>query len=240
MATSGSVDFTLDRDTLIRTSFELLGIAVEGEDLDTDDITVASRALNLMVKAWIAHGLHLWKRDAVSVPLVASQNTYTLGRSGSPDVTTDRPLRIIEADRVDGDGNSVSMTRLSLNEYEELPNKTSEGLPTQYFFEPTLDNSTIKFWVTPDTIAAADYTVELVVQSPLEDMDATDDNFDFPQEWLEALSYNLAYRLAPRYGFPLDKLQFLRADASATLELAKSFDIEEGSVYFGANKEGWN
>jgi hypothetical protein len=169
------------------------------------------------------------------VPLTSAQATYTLGRSGSPDVTTDRPLRIYEADRKEtSTGITTSLTRLTLDEYENLPNKNQTGVPTQYFFEPTLNNSTLKLWPAPDATTASDYTVELVVQAPLEDLDSGTDDFDFPQYWLEAIIYGLAVRLAPRYGgLGIQERSMLRREAKEVLDLAISFDVEYGSIYFG-------
>lgn len=237
MATSGSVDFTLNRDEAIRSAFELIGVAVENETLQTEDIDIAARALNTMIKAWQAFGLQLWKRDTVTVTLVAGQAVYTMGATG--DKVTDRPLRILEADRVSTDGTTTSLTSLTLNGYEALPNKAASGVPTQYFFNPTLDNSTISIWTVPDAAIAAEYTLSLIVQSPLEDMDATANNFDFPSEWLEAIVYNLAVRLAARYG-GLDQaaLSYLRRDAADILDLAKSFDTEDGSIFFQPDYKG--
>ena len=49
MATSSSTNFTLNRDELIRSSFEDVGVAVSGEPLATGDINKANVALNMML-----------------------------------------------------------------------------------------------------------------------------------------------------------------------------------------------
>jgi hypothetical protein len=237
VARSGSVDYTVDRDTLIQMAFELIKVGVEGETLSSDDITIATRALNIMIKAYHVHGLQLWKRASVTVPLTAATAAYTIGRSGTPTVTADRPLRILEAYRIDSNSNQVPLTPITLQEYYALPNLAQVGIPVQYAFNPTLDNSTVYLWPVPATADATEYDVKLIVQSPLNDMDSSTDNFDFPEEWLEALYYSLAVRLAPRYGLPVQERSMLRAEAKEHLEAALSFDIEQGSVYFQESNE---
>lgn len=237
MARSGSVDYTLTRDTLIQMAFELIKVGVEGETLSSDDITIANRVLNVMIKAWHTHGLQLWKRNLITIPLTASTSTYTIGRVGSPTVTADRPLRVLEAFKVDTSGNQAPLTLLSLQEYYALSNLTSSGEPTQYAFNPTLDNSTLYLWPVPTSTDVTNYDVKILVQSPLNDMDSSSDNFDFPEEWLEALIYNLAVRLAPRYGLSIQERSMLRAEAREALDSVLGFDIEQGSVYFQRDTE---
>jgi len=240
MARSGSVNFTLNRNELIQSAFELIGVAVEGETLQSEDIAVAQRALNMMIKAWQAYGLQLWKRDKINIPLTASQASYLIGRSGAEDVTADRPLRILECVRKDSSSNITEMIKLSKQEYYSLSNLTTTGTPVQYFFDPLLDDSQINFWPVPDATAASDYSIDIIVQSPLDDMDAGTDDFDFPQEWLEAITYNLAVRLIQRYGsMEIQEQHILRKDARDALELAKSFDVEDGSIYFHPDMRGY-
>ncbi|MDH5426182.1 MAG: hypothetical protein OEY29_14430 [Gammaproteobacteria bacterium] len=80
MSTSNSYNYTQDRDTIIRSAFEIVGVAVQGESLDSDDITIANRVLNVMLKAFIIHGLQTWKRKTyVVTPLVLNQEFYEFG-----------------------------------------------------------------------------------------------------------------------------------------------------------------
>lgn len=87
MATSNSYTYTIDRDTLIRTAYENIGIAVEGEPLDADYITVAARALNMLIKSWVVHGLQVWKRKTSTIPLVAGNQWYDIGQHETNSVT---------------------------------------------------------------------------------------------------------------------------------------------------------
>jgi len=237
MATSGSINFTMNRNEIIQDAAEEIGIAIDGEALDPSFIGVAERTLNRMVKAWMAHGLHLWKRDEVSITLTASTGVYTLGTGGTVASST-RPLKILEAFRKNTDDITVPLTGMSLNEYVALTNREIEGTPVNYYYDPDLPTGTLKLWPVPDTSAAAEYTVELVYQSPLEDFDDSTDEPDFPQEWIEAIVYGLARRLARKYG-SLDKYELsdLKQQARESLELALTWDVEDESIYFQPNTE---
>lgn len=231
MATSGSVDFTLTRDELIRSAFEDIGVAIEGEDLQPEDIKVAQVSLNIMIKSWQGYGLNLWVRREKSITLIAAQSAYTLGATGN--VVMNRPLRILECNRVlISDNTSTTVNPLSLNEYDNLPNKTQEGTPVNYFYDPTLTNGSLKLWLVPGTTEASLYTIDIVYQSPIEDMDTSINNFEFPQEWLEALSLGLAYRLSGKYALSYRERTLLRKDAAEALELVQSFDVEPTSLFF--------
>ena len=306
MATSSSTNFTLNRDELIRSSFEDVGVAVSGEPLATGDINKANVALNMMLKAFQQYGLHLWKRKTVSITFVASQASYTLGQKAAGTATTDtagslvdagakfssdarvvvgdtvknltdgtsgtvssvtndttlvlssdifpdgdetyeitsanvstpRPLRILEANRVDSSSNTTTMNPISKEEYFSLPNRSQTGTPIQYYYEPTLNNGTLYVWLVPDATAVSDFTMEVVTSATIEDMDSATDDFDCPSEWLEAIAFGLAYRLSFKY--PLEKLgeqDRLKALADDALELAIGFGMEDASVYFSPETE---
>ena len=102
----------------------------------------------------------------------------------SGDVSTPRPLHILEANRKDSDGNTTTMNPLTRNEYENLPNKTQTGTPIQYHYNPELDNGRLFVWLVPDAQAVTDFTMEIVTRATVEDMDSATDDFDFPSECL--------------------------------------------------------
>lgn len=60
MATSGSTNFSINRDDIIKRALRLIGVLPQGESPSTDQVTEASLALNGLVKAWQADGMPLW------------------------------------------------------------------------------------------------------------------------------------------------------------------------------------
>lgn len=242
MATSGSVDFSMNRNEIIGEALRHIGVGVTGETLSNEEVSDASKTLNLQLKAWMAEGIHLWKREEISLTLVEGQNTYTIGNSGSPDLTADPPLKIISAIREHTDGGVATMEQLSYNEYHSLPNKDTKSTPTEFMFIPPNPNNnnlaTVKVWPSPDATAASDWTFKFVVQTPTEDVDSGTDDLDIPPYMLEAVKYGLAYRLAPQYGLPLEERAQLARDTSSALQRALDFDTEWSSVYFRPDSRG--
>lgn len=237
MASSGSVDYNINANDLIKSSLRIIGVGVTGETPSSEEMADARETLNIMLKAYTAHGLHLWKRDTQSITLTSGKHKYTLGPSG--DITMTRPTRVIHVSRRDSSNRDVPMTHLTIDEYWELPTKsTSDGTPVSFFYDPTLTNGTLYIWPEPDSNAASEYTLEMVFQTPIEDIDAGTNDFDVPQEWYEPLRYNLAYRLGQEYGAPIPFLDRLRRDALGMLDLVLSWDQESGSLFLEPDHQG--
>lgn len=139
-----------------------------------------------------------------------------------------RPLRITEIFRRDSNSDT-SLILTSREEYMLLGNKTTTGTPNQAYYDPQLTNGVIYFFPVPDN---GDVTMEIVYHRPFHDFDAVTDTPDFPQEWLEALKYGLAVRLAPEYGIPLSAQQMLGIQLGKIKERVMGWDVEDASVYF--------
>lgn len=230
MAVSGSTNFSLNRDELILDALTLIGVRQMDESIQNSDLQLASRTLNMMLKAWQADGLQLWLKRDVSGTLVASQANYSMGPSGA-DITVGRPLGMVEVLLQDTDSNDTPLNMLTSNEYKELSNKTTTGTPNSYYYDPQLTSGVLYIWPAPDATAATEYTLEITYQKPVDDMDAATDDFEFPQEWLEVVKYGLAIRLAPMYGLPIEDRRQLYFEYKPMKDSLTSWDQEDGSVY---------
>lgn len=231
MATSGSTNFSINRDQLITDSFELIGAKAADEALTNSELQSASRTLNMMLKAWQTDGLQLWLRRSVSVPLVASQTSYTMGPSGA-DVTVGRPLRLLKVMRKNTDDNEVELFKLTQDEYKEQSNKTTTGVPNSYYYDPQLTNGVLYLWPTPSATEAAEYTLDVLYHKPTDDMDEATDDFEFPQEWYEVIKYGLAIRLAPIYGLPIEERRQLYFEYKPMRDKLMEWDVSDVSIYF--------
>jgi hypothetical protein len=74
-----SPDFTYNRDQIIRRSLRILGAIQSGETPGAQENQDAIDALNAMVSAWQASGLHLWKESEGVLFLQPNQIQYGLG-----------------------------------------------------------------------------------------------------------------------------------------------------------------
>ena len=193
------------------------GVAAWNETPASDDASAAMDELNLMLKGWQNKGYNLWTKTGGSLALTTAAS-YTL----SPV----RPLRILSA-RLKRSGTETPMYEMTRQEYDELPNKTSTGLPTQFYYDRQREAA--KLYVWPVLSTAAGETVEYTYERELEDIAALSDTIDVPGEWWDAVVYNLAARIAETVGLPRPPTLIMRA--AELLREAGAFDREE-SVYF--------
>jgi len=108
-----------------------------------------------------------------------------------------RPLDFVEARRVDPDGLETQLKLISRDEYMMLSEKTSESTPNSLYYDRQRDYGLLNVWPEPDN---TQYTIKGTIRRELQDFDSANQDCDFPVEFFEALSLNLALRLAPKYG----------------------------------------
>lgn len=221
MATSGSSDFNLNRNDIIEDAFSLLLIAADGEALSNDMIVRGNRSLNMMVKNWQIN-TDLWIKTRGTLVAVAAQESYTMGPSGN---FTTRPLRILDMQFSQTSGD-IPMNEMSRQEYYELSLKSSAGTPTNFYYDPQLTTGTLFVW--PVLGSGVSGSFKFTYARSLEDFDTSTDDPDFPQEWLLALSYNLAKILGSHYGVLTQEIK----DEAVLLKAGLSMWDEEGGSVF--------
>ncbi|WP_372742945.1 hypothetical protein [Neptunomonas sp.] len=82
MATSGSYDFSQNRDQLIKDAFVEAGVLRPDETPESDENVYASNTLNRFLKAWQAYGLKLWVIKPAFLFLEKDKHEYNLGPTG--------------------------------------------------------------------------------------------------------------------------------------------------------------
>ncbi len=234
MTTSNSTDFNQSELDIITDALQLIGVVGSNDTPKTNDITFCSKILNKMIKTWEAQGIHLWTETEGTFTLTDSVNTYVLSSSGSTQSTytelTDvgRPIAITSIRYHYNNGNDRMMRKMGREEYMRIPSKDSTGPATAYYYSPQLNNGILYIWPTPDN---SDDSLNITYLRSIQDFDANTDTPDFPQEWLEALTYNLVVRIAPAFGITLSKTNpDLIAIAASSLAELQAWDFEEGSV----------
>jgi len=83
MSTSGSVNFTINRNDIIRLALEEVGAVNPEESLNAADVSSCSTRLNLMLKAWMAQGVHLWALKEATLFMEVGTASYSLGATGT-------------------------------------------------------------------------------------------------------------------------------------------------------------
>lgn len=149
-----------------------------------------------------------------------------------------RPLRVIAARRYQFLSQiDTQMMALSRIDYRNMPNKKSTGVITQWFYDPkggANASGTMHVWPAPSDVTSA---LKFTWWRPLQDFNTAANNPDIPQEWLDALVWNLAYRMAPEYQCPGAVYAMVKEQAAMTLQNAMGFDREPESYFFGFNAD---
>jgi hypothetical protein len=227
MAVSTSFDFTLTANEIIAKAFGILGKASEGKAISARMYEDGRSSLNLLVKTWGAQE-HLWTMTEGSITLVASQAEYALATLFSV-----KPMRVLSVRRRVTSGSiDTPMMEWSRQEYYDQSNKTVASVPTAWYYDPQRALGTLSIWPTASTSTATDMTLKVTYLRSMADFDTSSDNPDLPQEWLQALIWNLAVDLMPQYPVNDSNLsQLVLARAAGLYKDMKGWDNEPASIF---------
>ena len=137
-----------------------------------------------------------------------------------------RPLRVIHGRRRAGPDtvSEIPTFPLSHNYYYDLTTRsTSSGLPVEHMYEPKLNEGELFLWPVPSSV---DFLFKFTFTTPFTDIDTNSDLTDFPQEWLDALKFNLAKKIMHEYRLPIAERQEIKQEAAETLITVLEFDRE--------------
>ena len=218
MTTSGSTDFELDVADYIEEAFERCGLEVRtGYDLKT-----AKRSLNLLLAEWANRGLNAWTIAQRSQALTESDGEYTIGTD-----VIDILSVVVRRDSTD-----YSLDRLSREEYLNIPTKTTEGRPSQFFLDRQISPN-LKIWPIPENSTDVLFYDAL---TRMDDADAFTNTMEVPFRFYPCLAAGLAYYIAIKRS--PQRVQLLKAVYEEEMERAiqedrdrASFTIEPAYLY---------
>jgi len=215
MATSGTTDFNLSIDDLVEEAFERCGMRpTSGYQLNS-----ARRSLNLLFLDWANRGLNLWTIE---------QATYTLTQ-GTKEITlptdTVNVLEAIIRQTSQGINSDVYIERISREDYLNVPDKTSEARPAQFYVQRA--NPTKVFFYP-----AADQTYTFVYYQirRIQDAGGYTNTADINFRFLPCLASGLAYQLSLK--FAPDRTAALKAIYEEDFLRAAMEDRDTASVQF--------
>jgi len=184
MATSGTATFNLTVNDVIQEAFDRIG----GDPILGYDVRSARRSLNIMFSDWANRGYNQWTVELKDLSLTQGTNEYTL------DYDT---VDIINANILDNN-TEYSMTRLGINDYAAISNKTSQSRPTQFYLQ-RLNTPVVKIYPTPDQA----YTLRYYRMRKIQDITAStvngvEQNIDIPFRAFECMCAGLAYYMSKK------------------------------------------
>ncbi len=272
------ISFNETRDQISSDALQLIGYLAAGETAAANDLTFCANAVNKMIKAWMAQGIHLFTEEEGILYPVVGQASYILTATGGANGSSNADSAVSTTLATAASGTSLSVTSatgmnisdnigivlannttqwttidnivgttitihtaltssaaigaavfaytnsltrpLSIqsaryrdantfdrwvkivprDDYMRIPQKALLGQPIIIYYSAQTTTGTVYVWPTP---SLANGQIMVTYLREINDVDNASDNFDFPQEWLECLTYNLAVRIAPAYGVNL-------------------------------------
>ena len=211
MATSGSVTFRPNVEEIITEAFERCGI--DPQTRTGHHAKSARRSLNLLFSEFSNRGINYW---------TVTQNTLTLSDGTAsyalPAGTVDVMDAVVREDSVDR-----MINKITIAEYNQIPNKTNEGKPSQYMIDRQY-TPVIYFWLVPDKT----YTLNYWAINQLEDITASNQDTDVPYRWTDTICAGLASKLAMKYA--PDKFQLLNEVYERAFDFSASSDSDGVSL----------
>jgi len=119
----------------------------------------ARRSLNILFQEWQNRGVHLWKVKLAKVPLVLGQAEYSFATDSAnfpSDMTS-----ILEAYYRNNSTTTapvdVVLSSRSRSQYNAIPNKLTQGTPSQFYMERKI-NPSIFLYATPNSSVSSTTT----------------------------------------------------------------------------------
>ena len=219
MTTSGSSDFEPDVAEYIEEAFERCGLEYR---TGYDGVT-ARRSLNLLFADWANRGLNQW---------TVTNSTTTLAQGDQFIDLSDTTIDVLDVviRRTEGTTTTdISMGQIGRSEYWNLPDKSTQSRPTQWFLDKQI---TPRLYIWP---ASENSTDQLVINRlvRIEDADAGVNTVDVPFRFYPCLAAGLAYYIALKKA--PDRVQILKGLYDEEFARAADQDESRASLMIAPN-----
>jgi len=173
-----------------------------------------------------------------TVTLTGGGGSGATARAGLNGVFAVKPLRVLTGLTRFSGGNDITLHKYSQDEYQTLGQKSSLGVPHSFWNDIKLDDFDVVLYNVPDS--ATVYTVHIIVQSSLGDVNLATQNIDVPREWLRTVKWLLADEVALEFGASMEIIQITEGKAMKAFEELNSWDStqQNTSIYFQVDKRG--
>lgn len=230
MATSGISINQLSGDDIINAAYRKMVVIGLGQTANAQQIIDGRQALNNLVAEFRTLGMSIWARRQYNLIMVNGQKDYVFGVGQAEN--TPYPLKIYQGVLQQPPDFNINqdVNLLSFMDFGLLP-EDSTGSVVNMMYQPGINQGTVTVWPTPDASMIAGTRLRLTYQTPFEYFIAGVDTPDFPEEWNNALIYQLALTLSDENGVSTQKQQWLEKQAEKHLSTALSGGTEEASMY---------
>lgn len=187
---------------IILLALKMSGVLGVGQQAQAEDISDCVKVFNMMLGQWAQKRWLVYHLLDLSVKATGALS-YTVGPGG--DFDTPRPDRL-EAGflrQPNTSPNPVDYPLELLQSREDYNRITIKGLgsfPLALWYDPAFPLGNVYFWPLP----SSQYEMHITVKAPLISISSATlfNTVQLPDEYLEALYWNLAVRLRPMYQLP--------------------------------------
>jgi hypothetical protein len=227
VVTSGTFDFAPTGGEFILNAFDR--IQIRPTEIQPTQMARAVMELNLaLVRFNTMPGQNLWTIELDSVALVQGTSNYAI-----PDDT-----RMILSAYIRY-STSPTLDRylypIGRDEYANISTKSLQGFPSQYWFDRTISPS-INLYLVPD--GSFTYTFYYYRARQVQDAKvANGENLEIPYSFFDAITADLAHRLARIYRPELEQMR--KADRDEAWGIASTDDTEWVPMFITPGVSGY-
>jgi hypothetical protein len=183
---------------VIKRSMRMLGVYPMGEEPSADEARDCLTALNALMGTLSNTGL-VYAKTLDTIALSAGDSSLTIGPSG--DTVSDRPVQVLPQSYILLDDVSYPVEILTLQRYNALGVKDTQGIPCGIWPQMGMENVTLTLWPVPDQAM----TLKLWSVKEIATFTALNTQVLMPPGYEDALAYLLAEAIAPEYERPLPR-----------------------------------
>jgi len=217
---------------IIKDAMSDAGLLQEGDDPNSEQLSVYMRRLCDIINLWQTGGLKLFLLEERSIDLISGQFQYTINNGAG--VFPQRNLRVLQGRIVTPQGTYRTISPISWQEWNTLQ-QTNVGTITSFFIDKRTTSLVINFWPTPDVREAVNTGI-LLVQTQAANPFNLETDVSFPQEWRIALRWALADDICT--GQPSSIMQRCQDRALIFKEQLENWDVEDASTSFALDFRG--
>lgn len=213
---SSAAQWTLDVDEICQAAFRRIG----GEQTKAYELRSAREALQFVFQRLMLRGVNLWTLELATISLSANQSLPITLAYDTVDI-----LDPVYRDTQQATVTDVSVNRMARDEYQALPDKTTQGAPTSLYLDRQRDAPQLYVWPVPNRTG---YEIRYWRIRKIRDIDTMVDNVDAPVRWLPTLVAGVAWYMAleRRDAISIDERQELKAEFEAEFREAAGEDRE--------------
>ncbi|MBT9137974.1 MAG: hypothetical protein DDT31_00518 [Syntrophomonadaceae bacterium] len=209
------------------------GLLQEGEDPNSEQLSIYMRRLCDIINLWQTDGIKLFLLREITIPLIANQAVYTINNPVG--VFPRKHLQVIQG-RIVAPAPSTSIrviNPISWQQWNTL--QRNPGIITGYLVDKQQDSLVVSFWQTPTATEALN-SVVLLVRTQANNPFNLESNVLFPQEWRIALRWGLADDICT--GQPQAIMDRCQQRALIYKTQLEDWDVEDAETTFAPNLRG--